>query len=179
VVGGQGFVGSGVVRLLRQDGHQVESLDMGDDLRRAQDADIVVSATGRPHVLTHEHVRPHHRLVVDSGFMPQPDGSIAGDVAPSAQGIPQYITPVPGGIGPIEMAVLMDRVVRQEVDPGRPPWSVERMPYLNRGDLAALGNLAPAAGAVRSGRAQPGQDGAQHDPARQAGPQRSTDERTR
>ncbi|WP_112248595.1 tetrahydrofolate dehydrogenase/cyclohydrolase catalytic domain-containing protein [Kribbella monticola] len=155
VVGGQGFVGSGVVRLLQQDGLRVESLDAGDDLRRTRNADIVVSATGNPHVLTDEHIRPHHRLVVDSGFMPQPDGSIAGDIAPSAQQIPQYITPVPGGIGPVEMAVLMDRIVRQEVDPGRDPWSVPQVAYLSRGEMAARSNLAPAAGAVAQQVNQP------------------------
>jgi methylenetetrahydrofolate dehydrogenase (NADP+) / methenyltetrahydrofolate cyclohydrolase len=148
VVGGQGFVGSGVVRLLHRDGLNVVSLDVDDDLHRTRDADIVVSATGRPHLLTEEHIRSHHRLVVDSGFMPQPDGSIAGDVAPSGQTIPQYITPVPGGIGPIEMAVLMDRVVRQVVDIRSVPWTIPRLPYLGRGELAALGNLAPATGAV-------------------------------
>jgi methylenetetrahydrofolate dehydrogenase (NADP+)/methenyltetrahydrofolate cyclohydrolase len=159
VVGGQGFVGGGVVRLLRDDGLRVESLDAGDDLRPVRKADIVVAATGNPHLLTDEHIQPHHRLVVDSGFMPQPDGSIAGDIAPSAQRIPQYITPVPGGIGPVEMAVLLDRIVRQEVDPGRESWSVPAMPYLQRGELAALADLAPAMGAVSRERAANQQDG--------------------
>lgn len=154
VVGGRGFVGSGVVRLLQQDGLRVESLDAGDDLRRTRNADIVVSATGNPHVLNSEHIRPHHRLVVDSGFMPQADGSIAGDIHPSAQKIPQHITPVPGGIGPVEMAVLMDRIVRQEVDPGRQPWTFPQMPYLNRGDVAALSSLPPASAAVLHGPTQ-------------------------
>lgn len=76
VIGGRGFVGSGVVRLLEQDGLRVTSLDAGDDLRLARNADIIVSATGNPHVLTADVVQPHHRLVVDSGFMPQADGSI-------------------------------------------------------------------------------------------------------
>jgi methylenetetrahydrofolate dehydrogenase (NADP+) / methenyltetrahydrofolate cyclohydrolase len=60
--------------------------------------------------------------------MPQADGSIAGDIHPSAQKIPQHTTPVPGGIGPGEMAVLMDRIVRQEADPGRQPWTFPQMP---------------------------------------------------
>jgi methylenetetrahydrofolate dehydrogenase (NADP+)/methenyltetrahydrofolate cyclohydrolase len=154
VVGGRGFVGSGVVRLLQQDGLRVDSLDAGDDLRRTRNADIVVSATGNPHVLTSEHIRPHHRLVVDSGFIPQADGSIAGDIHPSAQKIPQHITPVPGGIGPVEMGVLMDRIVRQEADPGRQPWTFPQMPYLNRGDVAALGSLSPASAAVSRGPTQ-------------------------
>jgi methylenetetrahydrofolate dehydrogenase (NADP+) / methenyltetrahydrofolate cyclohydrolase len=178
VVGGQGFVGSGVVRLLQQDGHRVESLDAGDDLRRARNADIVVSATGNPHILTDEHIRPHHRLVVDSGFMPQPDGSIAGDIAPSAQRIPQYITPVPGGIGPVEMAVLMDRIVRQEVDPGRQPWTVPQMPYLQRGELAALSNLAPASGAVSRGPVNQA-EGGRPDVGQRQGAARDGDDRSR
>jgi len=153
VIGGRGFVGSGVVRLLEQDGLRVQSLDAGDDLRLARNADIIVSATGNPHVLTGDVVQPHHRLVVDSGFMPQADGSIAGDVHPSARDIPQYITPVPGGIGPVEMAVLMDRAVRQEVDPGRRPWTCQPAPYLDRGQVAAMGSMSPAASAVSRGSA--------------------------
>jgi methylenetetrahydrofolate dehydrogenase (NADP+)/methenyltetrahydrofolate cyclohydrolase len=86
--------------------------------------------------------------------MPQADGSIAGDIHPSAQKIPQHITPVPGGIGPVEMAVLMDRIVRQEADPGRQLWTFSQMPYLNRGDVAALGSLSPASAAVSRGPTQ-------------------------
>jgi methylenetetrahydrofolate dehydrogenase (NADP+)/methenyltetrahydrofolate cyclohydrolase len=104
----------------------------------------VVSAVGNPHFLTEQHIRPHHRLVVDSGFLPQDDGSIAGDIAPSARQVPQYITPVPGGIGPVEMAVLMERMVRLDVDPAREPWTVPQVPYLQRGEFAALASLAPA-----------------------------------
>ena len=148
VVGARGFVGSGVVRLLEAEGHRVMPLDAGHDLGQVRNADIVVSATGNPHVLTADHLRAHHRLVVDSGFMPQEDGSIAGDIHPDAKQIPQHITPVPGGIGPVEMAVLMDRAVRQDADPSRQPWTCQPAPYLSRGDVAALGSLAPASGAV-------------------------------
>ncbi len=147
VVGGNGFVGRGVVRLLRHEGRRVLGLDAQDDLTRARSADIVVSAVGNPHLLTDEHIRPHHRLVVDSGFLPRHDGSIAGDIAPSAWQVPQYITPVPGGIGPVEMAVLMERMVRLDVDPTRESWTVPQVPYLRRGEFAALMIPAPASGA--------------------------------
>ncbi|MEU8030697.1 bifunctional 5,10-methylenetetrahydrofolate dehydrogenase/5,10-methenyltetrahydrofolate cyclohydrolase [Streptomyces sp. NPDC049099] len=132
VVGARGFVGRGVVRLLSNRGLQVRELDTGDDLRAVHEADIVVSATGQPHILTPDHIRPHHRLVVDSGFMPRPDGSVAGDVRPDAATVPQYVTPVPGGVGPVEMAVLMDRIVRQEADAGLKPWQLPQVPYLTR-----------------------------------------------
>jgi methylenetetrahydrofolate dehydrogenase (NADP+)/methenyltetrahydrofolate cyclohydrolase len=117
VVGANGFVGGGVQRLLRARGADVVGLDTGDDLRAVRDADIVVSATGRPGLLGDEHIHSRHRLVVDSGFMPSPDGGVSGDVRSDLSSAPRVRTPVPGGIGPVEMAVLMERVVRQECDP--------------------------------------------------------------
>ncbi|MDX3588075.1 bifunctional 5,10-methylenetetrahydrofolate dehydrogenase/5,10-methenyltetrahydrofolate cyclohydrolase [Streptomyces europaeiscabiei] len=135
VVGGKGFVGQGVVTTLREQGHRLMELDAGDDLRRVRDADIVVSVTGNPGILGPDHLRPHHRLVVDSGFVPQADGTVKGDVQRAAYDIPQHLTPVPGGIGPVEMATLMERVVRREVDPDAPSWKVEPRPYLTREQL--------------------------------------------
>ncbi|MFC4517969.1 tetrahydrofolate dehydrogenase/cyclohydrolase catalytic domain-containing protein [Streptomyces ehimensis] len=137
VVGARGFVGRGVVRLLEAHGFNVTPLDLGDDLRRAAEADIVVSTAGQPHLLTPEHIRPHHRLVVDSGFTPLSGGGVAGDIHPAAATIPQNLTPVPGGIGPVEMAVLMDRIVRQEAAPALKPWSFPPTPYLTRRQYAA------------------------------------------
>ncbi|WP_078610514.1 MULTISPECIES: bifunctional 5,10-methylenetetrahydrofolate dehydrogenase/5,10-methenyltetrahydrofolate cyclohydrolase [Streptomyces] len=146
VVGARGFVGGGVVRLLAAQGHQVQELDAGDDLRALREADIVVSATGQPHLLTREHIHPHHRVVVDSGFMPRPDGTVAGDIHPSATTVPQCITPVPGGVGPVEMAVLMERVVRQDVDPGLKSWASPPVPYLTQSQVAAVSTSVPAQG---------------------------------
>ncbi|WP_063755108.1 tetrahydrofolate dehydrogenase/cyclohydrolase catalytic domain-containing protein [Streptomyces sp. NRRL F-5702] len=132
VVGSKGFVGQGVVTMLRADGHDPMTLDHGDRLGRVRDADIVISVTGSPGILTPDHIQPHHRVVIDSGFVPQADGSVRGDVRAEAYGIPQNLTPVPGGIGPVEMATLMERVVRQEVDPDVVSWKVTPGPYLER-----------------------------------------------
>lgn len=129
VVGSRGFVGRGVVRLLKQQGLHPIELDLGDDLTRVRNADIVISVTGQPRLLGPEYIRAHHRLVVDSGFVPRPGGVIVGDVQREAYGIPQNITPVPGGIGPVEMAVLMERIVRKEIDHNLQPWSYQILPY--------------------------------------------------
>ncbi|MCP3822870.1 bifunctional 5,10-methylenetetrahydrofolate dehydrogenase/5,10-methenyltetrahydrofolate cyclohydrolase [Streptomyces sp. A3M-1-3] len=137
VVGARGFVGSGVVRLLEDRGTTVVPLDQGDDLSRAARADIVVSTAGSAHLLTPEHIRPHHRAVVDSGFSPQADGSVAGDIHPSAAGLPQNITPVPGGVGPVEMAVLMERIVRQVADSDLQSWVFPKFPYVTQRTSAA------------------------------------------
>ncbi len=137
VVGSRGFVGRGVVRLLKDRGTHVVPLDQGDDLQLAARADIVVSTAGSAHLLTPDHIRPHHRVVVDSGFSPQTDGSFAGDIHPSASSLPQNITPVPGGVGPVEMAVLMERIVHQVADPNLQPWTFPTSPYLTARTSAA------------------------------------------
>ncbi|MEI5523925.1 tetrahydrofolate dehydrogenase/cyclohydrolase catalytic domain-containing protein [Streptomyces brasiliscabiei] len=185
VVGSKGFVGQGVVTTLREQGHRLMELDAGDDLRRVRDADIVVSVTGNPGILGPDHLRPHHRLVVDSGFVPQADGSVQGDVQRSAYGIPQHLTPVPGGIGPVEMATLMERAVRREVDPNAPSWKVEPRPYLTKDQLTArqtadptrepVAATAPAAGERRGQEQGQGQaQGPEASSLRAAAGQRSS-----
>lgn len=121
VVGSRGFVGRGVVAMLRERGHAPLELDAGDDLRQVRDADVVISTTGRAGLLTAEHLHSGHRLVVDSGFIPLPGGPV-GDVDPSAQHLPQAITPVPGGIGPVEMATLAERLTIQQAAPDLSSW---------------------------------------------------------
>ncbi|MEV4773060.1 tetrahydrofolate dehydrogenase/cyclohydrolase catalytic domain-containing protein [Micromonospora humida] len=132
VVGAHGFVGRGVVTRLTEHGHEPLQLDLGDDLNSVRDVDVVISVTGSPGLLGPQHIRPHHRLVVDSGFVPSPDGGVAGDISPEAKGIPQNITPVPGGIGPVEMAVLVERVIRQELHADLAPWQYSGRPYQAR-----------------------------------------------
>ncbi len=135
VVGGaRGFVGSGVVELLHRGGHRPLALDQGDDLRQVRDVDVVISTTGRGGLLTGgEHLHTGHRLVIDAGFVPHPAGPI-GDVHPSAAHLPQTITPVPGGIGPVEMATLAERLVTQLAAPQMSQWR-----YLGRGSHTDVG----------------------------------------
>lgn len=134
VVGARGFVGRGVVGTLEEKGIRVMGLDAQDlgfteeDLLQVQDADIVVSATGQPETLDERHLLPSHRLVVDCGFSPIED-EIYGDVKKSAYSIPQCITPVPGGTGPMEMAILAERIVERELDIELEPWKLEKEQY--------------------------------------------------
>lgn len=121
VVGARGFVGSGVVQLLREEGINTLELDAGDDLLRTRNANIVVSATGVPELLNEQHIIPEHRLVVDAGFIPG-EGKPRGDVNRSAYDIPQHLTPVPGGVGPFQMATLLERLVSQVSDRQIEPW---------------------------------------------------------
>lgn len=110
VVGARGFVGSGVARLLRNDGADPTELEIGDDLGVLRHSDIVVTSTGQPGILTAEHLHTGQTLVIDCGFVPDLHGGAVGDVDPRARHLPRHVTPVPGGIGPAEMAVLIERI---------------------------------------------------------------------
>lgn len=81
--------------------------DVGEHARRA---DIVVAAAGSPNSLTADMVRPG-AVVVDCGTNPLPDGRTVGDVDYDAvKEVASAITPVPGGVGPMTVAMLMHNV---------------------------------------------------------------------
>jgi methylenetetrahydrofolate dehydrogenase (NADP+)/methenyltetrahydrofolate cyclohydrolase len=74
-----------------------------------READLVVSAVGRPGLLDRKWIRPG-AVVVDVGITRTADG-LVGDVAPEVQGIARAITPVPGGVGPMTIATLLQNTV--------------------------------------------------------------------
>ncbi|MCC6213206.1 MAG: bifunctional methylenetetrahydrofolate dehydrogenase/methenyltetrahydrofolate cyclohydrolase FolD [Burkholderiales bacterium] len=78
----------------------------------AREADILVAATGRPKLVTANMVKPG-ACVVDIGIHRAPDGRIVGDVdfGPVSE-VAGSITPVPGGVGPMTIAMLIANTVR-------------------------------------------------------------------
>ena len=74
-------------------------------------ADILVSAVGKAHYITREMVRPG-AVVVDVGIN-QVNGRLVGDVDfEQVQQVASAITPVPGGVGPMTIATLMENTFR-------------------------------------------------------------------
>ena len=74
-------------------------------------ADVVVAAAGRAGLVTAEHVRPG-AVVVDVGTNPIEDGGLVGDVdASSVTEMAAALTPVPGGVGPVTTALLLQHTV--------------------------------------------------------------------
>ena len=75
------------------------------DLTR--EADILVSAVGRPNFITADMVRPG-AVVIDVGMNRDASGKLVGDVDfPSVAPLCSFITPVPGGVGPMTITMLL------------------------------------------------------------------------
>ena len=82
-------------------------------------ADILVSAVGRRNVITADMVKPG-AVVIDVAMNRNEQGKLCGDVdfEPVSQ-IASYITPVPGGCGPMTRAILMENTLRAAVAHGK------------------------------------------------------------
>jgi len=75
-------------------------------------ADILVAATGRPKLVGPAMVKPG-ACVIDVGMNRLPDGGLAGDVDFAAlQSVAGWITPVPGGVGPMTIAMLLENCLQ-------------------------------------------------------------------
>ncbi len=75
-------------------------------------ADILVAAVGRAKMITADMVKPG-AVVIDVGMNRDENGRLCGDVDFDAvEPIASYITPVPGGVGPMTIAMLMKNAVR-------------------------------------------------------------------
>lgn len=78
----------------------------------ASKADILISAIGKAHFVTEDMVK-ENAVVIDVGINRLEDGKITGDVDfENVKGKASYITPVPGGVGPMTIAMLMNNVIK-------------------------------------------------------------------
>jgi len=109
VIGRSNIVGKPMALMLLQANATVTITHSGtaDLAAMTRQADIVVAAVGKRNVLTADMVKPG-AVVVDAGFTP---GDVAADAAAVAgAGVKQvagYITPVPGGVGPMTITMLL------------------------------------------------------------------------
>jgi methylenetetrahydrofolate dehydrogenase (NADP+) / methenyltetrahydrofolate cyclohydrolase len=80
--------------------------DLAEHVRQA---DVVVAAAGSPSLVTADMVKPG-AAVLDAGVS-RVDGKIAGDVAPDVSEVAGFLSPNPGGVGPMTRAMLLRNVV--------------------------------------------------------------------
>lgn len=113
VIGRSPSVGKSIALLLINRGATVtvchsKTPDLANHTARA---DILIAAVGRAGLVTADMVKPG-AAVIDVGINRLPDGKLAGDVAfAAASGRAGWITPVPGGVGPMTVAMLIANTV--------------------------------------------------------------------
>jgi methylenetetrahydrofolate dehydrogenase (NADP+)/methenyltetrahydrofolate cyclohydrolase len=114
VIGRSNIVGKPLALLLLQKDATVtishsRSVDIDSVTRQA---DILIAAAGRPKLVTAGMVKPD-ACVIDVGMNRLPDGSLAGDVDFDAvKNVAGWITPVPGGVGPMTIAMLLENCLK-------------------------------------------------------------------
>ncbi|HFI0135071.1 TPA: bifunctional methylenetetrahydrofolate dehydrogenase/methenyltetrahydrofolate cyclohydrolase [Streptococcus suis] len=85
----------------------------------ARQADIIVVAIGRGHFVTKEFVKPG-AVVIDVGMNRDENGKLIGDVKyDEVADLASYITPVPGGVGPMTITMLMEQTYEACVRSGK------------------------------------------------------------
>ena len=114
VVGRSSIVGKPVAQLLLAKNGTVtiahsHTKNLAEVTRRA---DILVVAAGKRHLITAEHVKPG-AVVIDVGIHRDENNKLSGDVDfESVKDVASAITPVPGGVGPMTIAMLLDGCVK-------------------------------------------------------------------
>jgi methylenetetrahydrofolate dehydrogenase (NADP+)/methenyltetrahydrofolate cyclohydrolase len=113
IVGRSNIVGRPMARLLLAADATVtvchsRTRDLAFHTRRA---DILVAAIGRPQMITAGMVKPG-AVVIDVGINRRDDGTLCGDVDfASVREVASWITPVPGGVGPMTIAMLLANTI--------------------------------------------------------------------
>ncbi|QWD46656.1 bifunctional methylenetetrahydrofolate dehydrogenase/methenyltetrahydrofolate cyclohydrolase FolD [Polynucleobacter paneuropaeus] len=109
IVGASNIVGKPMAMLLLQAGATVTICNSKtrDLAHHTKDADILVVATGKPHMITGDMIKTG-AVVIDVGINRLPDGKLCGDVDfDTAKYVAGWITPVPGGVGPMTITMLL------------------------------------------------------------------------
>lgn len=110
IVGRGRLVGAPLERLWRSSGYDVTVFARGNDLTKLKYFDIIVTATGEPHIISSGLVRTG-AVVVDAGTASE-NGKIVGDVdAAVRERSDVTITPEKGGVGPLTVSALFDNVI--------------------------------------------------------------------
>ena len=118
VVGRSNIVGKPMAALLLRENCTVtvahsRTVDLREQCR---EADILIAAVGKPEMIKKDWVKPG-AVVVDVGMNRRSDGKLVGDVAYNeVLDICSAITPVPGGVGPLTIAFLLENTFKARMD---------------------------------------------------------------
>jgi methylenetetrahydrofolate dehydrogenase (NADP+) / methenyltetrahydrofolate cyclohydrolase len=112
VVGRSPLVGKPMAMLLLQANATVTVCHSRtqDLARHTLDADLLVVAIGQPRLITADLVK-QGAAVIDVGIT-RTDAGLLGDVDPNVMDVAGFLTPVPGGVGPMTIAALLENTLR-------------------------------------------------------------------
>ncbi len=111
IVGHGKLVGAPLERMWRESGYDVTVYDKGDDTSTLPECDVVVTATGVPGLIKPEMLK-HGAVVVDAGTTSE-GGIIKGDLDDTVRERNDLtITPKIGGVGPLTITMLFERVLQ-------------------------------------------------------------------
>ena len=113
VIGRSNIVGKPVAMLLLKEHATVtiahsRTVDLAG---KCKNADIIIAAVGKPNMVTKDMVKPG-AVIIDVGVN-RVDGKLVGDVDfDTVKDIASYITPVPGGVGPMTITTLLQNTIK-------------------------------------------------------------------
>ncbi len=114
VIGRSNIVGKPMAMLLLKENGTVEICHSRTENLKEEclDADILVAAVGKAYFVTEDMVKPG-AVVIDVGMNRNEEGKLCGDVCfDEVSKKASYITPVPGGVGPMTITMLLENTVR-------------------------------------------------------------------
>lgn len=111
LVGRGRLVGGPLIRMFEASGYDFDVFGRDGDLTKLPNYDIVITATGTPHLISSEMIRAG-AVVVDAGTASE-DGVLVGDLddAVRERDDLRAITPKVGGVGPLTVSVLFENVI--------------------------------------------------------------------
>lgn len=112
IVGRGKLVGAPLLKMYQNSNYDVKMYHRGDDLTELKNYDVIITATGKPGLITSEIVSPG-TTIVDAGTASE-DGILKGDVAEDVRTRTDLkaITPKLGGVGPLTVTCLFDHVIQ-------------------------------------------------------------------
>lgn len=110
IIGSDGYIGSRLYELIRDEFKDIAAIDKGQSLSRISGAQIVISATGCRALISKAHIKHRILLGIDVGISVDPlSFTVFGDFDEGVCCYCDYYSPSPGGLGPLSMAVLVER----------------------------------------------------------------------
>ena len=111
LVGRGRLVGTPLYKIFKNSGYNVELFHRGSNLEELRAFDVIITATGAPHLIRSEHIKPG-AVLVDAGTASE-KGVLVGDVDEEVRTREDLaaITPKVGGVGPLTVSVLFENVI--------------------------------------------------------------------